>query len=540
MSDDKKTSKNVDGEGQSAAPDASIPEVEAEIVEDPAMRKGDLLREAAPDGDAAEIASEDNADDSVDSVAEDVTSPPKPKTPGVAIFTIFAICALAIVAFWIWQVRSNDMQAPSIAPGAMQDQPEPDQSLEPERAIAAPSEGASRDVGDQGVAAATASPEPVSMPPLEQEAAVIVSDSMQPDVESANDAPPFVEEPLSLPIETFAEGEGLENTPLTEEASSIDPVGGDAALEEAQPASENSDINDIAQNAAKSEGAAVDAIQNDQAAAETISDEGAVPEETSVDVVAADNAAEQIPDDQFETLNEEFSRTVERLSAELEAERERSKALEAEMASLRQALGAEDASRGAEADATIAALRAELDAAQRALEARPEAANAATAAISKLASAVEAGEPFAAELDAVAAFAGDDAVLELFRVRAAQGVPTRQELKDDFREPARKAMAAVAQEQAEGPLGNLVARVKSVISIRPANALPGDSPRAVMSRIEDAVRRDAFTLAISQISALPQAAQVELQEWVMSARAHEDVRRALTELNSVVITQAAR
>lgn len=102
MGDDRKNDGDAGPKGASSGADDAIPEVEAEIVEDPATREGDLLKDAPlEDSDADDVSSSESLK------ASDAPRS-KPRTPGVAIFAIFAVIALAVFAYWFFQGRGGD------------------------------------------------------------------------------------------------------------------------------------------------------------------------------------------------------------------------------------------------------------------------------------------------------------------------------------------------------------------------------------------------------------------------------------------------
>lgn len=539
MSDDKKNSEEAGAEGPSSAQNNAIPEVEAEIVEDPAMREGDLLKEAAPDSEASEGASDDALDDTVKAAAPPVRS----RTPGVAIFVVFAVLSLAVLGFWLWQVRTGGAPASSNTPAEIQGQsrsePLPTAGSVDEPSVEITTE---QETGQAGATEADQL-EPVSVATAPEKITNDAAANIEPETSIVDEAPSS-----QLP-DVAVEGLQIEDAPLTEQLAEVGVNEDAAALgdeqipdvttqlpDEASPV-EDGTTEGLGRDSAEPEAEiSVASARDNEVVAETGSDNENATENVPVEVAAAVNTTEQLP----ETLSEDYTLEIERLSTDLEAEREKNAAHEAEMAALRERFDETNVSREAEADAALAVLRTELETAQRALATRPEAASAATTAFIQLTDAVEAGGPFVTELDAVAAFASDDATLEPLRSRAGDGVSTRQELKVSFREAARKALAAAGQDEAEGVMGNLEARMKSLISVRPSEPQQGNSPRAVMSRIEDAVRRDAFTLALSQIADLPAPAQLELQDWTADARVYEDMKRALTALNGALLAQAVR
>ena len=541
MGDDRKGGRGVSGDARdmdardAASEKDAIPEVEAEIVSDPSSPQGDLLKD---DGPEAEASGETGASGR-DGAGEEAGA--KPRTPGVAIFAVFAVCALAVLAYWLWQSRDGGAVA-APAPSFAARDVEPGDAVNTLQGAADAQEPSSdRDPGldDEPLDDAPASADAgmgddlaLSEDPLTDrfEGAVDGDDviAAAPETESAalpDDADAIAQ---SDPQDDFADG-GQAEAP--EAPSSGLREQGDAVADAEAPSTEDAPVDD--------------AVEADEPVESVVREANAEPAtaEDQIGNAADDNAvaaAQAAFTQELDAVRNGFTREIERLTADLGAEREKNAALQAEMTAMRATFEETARARDASAEAALASLRAELATARRALEMPPEAAGEAAQALARLGAAIETGGAFETELDAVAAFTSDDDAYAALRARAAEGAPTRRELQARFSQAAREALAAASQDEAEGMIGNLEARLLNIISIRPAAPEPGDSPRAVMSRIEDAVRRDAYALALSQIDALPQPAQAALEGWAGDARIHEEIRTALTALNGAVLTQAAR
>lgn len=537
MGDDRKDGRGVSGDDRdTGARDATsekdaIPEVEAEIVSDPSSPQGDLLKDDGPEGEA----SGETGASGCDGAGEEAGA--RPRTPGVAIFTVFAACALAVLAYWLWQSRDGG-------------------------AVAAPALSfAARDAQSGDAANKLQDATDVEEPSPGRDAAPLDDEPASADIGVGDDVAPS-EDPLADRFEAaegggdvIAEAPETENAVLTDDAGAIaqgdsqdeSGEGVQAEAPEAPPSGLRGQGDAVADaEAPPTEDALVEgAVEAEEPVESVVSEAIAEPAaaESQIGNMAGDAAvaaAQAAFTEELDAVRNGFTREIERLTDDLGAEREKNAALRAEMTAMRATFEETARARDASAEATLASLRAELATARRALEMPPEAAGEAALALARLGAAIEAGGAFETELNAVAAFTSDDDAYAALRTRAAEGAPTRRELQARFSQAAREALAAASQDEAEGMIGNLEARLLNIISIRPAAPEPGDSPRAVMSRIEDAVRRDAYALALSQIDALPQSAQVALEGWADDARIHEEIRTALTALNGAVLAQAAR
>ncbi|PST17304.1 hypothetical protein C7U60_19670 [Mesorhizobium plurifarium] len=188
------------------------------------------------------------------------------------------------------------------------------------------------------------------------------------------------------------------------------------------------------------------------------------------------------------------------------------KALEAEVANLTNemaALKTELAETRQAADAAKAELSGRIDQAEQKLN---EPANdiemAKAVAVTALKTAIDRGGPFLAELDALRSIAPEDpAVKELADV-AATGVATRTELKDSFRPAADAMLDALHQpDPNQGIFDRLVSSAMSGIRVRPVGSVEGDTPEAVIARIEDKLDNGDLKGASLEWDSLPEAAR---------------------------------
>ncbi|RVJ78596.1 hypothetical protein CN168_17810 [Sinorhizobium medicae] len=188
------------------------------------------------------------------------------------------------------------------------------------------------------------------------------------------------------------------------------------------------------------------------------------------------------------------------------------KSLEAEVANLTTeiaTLKTEFAETRQAADAARAELAGRIDQAEQKLN---EPANdidmAKAVAVTALKTAIDRGGPFLAELDALRSIAPDDpAVKELADV-AATGVATRAALRDSF-QPAADAMLDALQQPDpnQGIFDRLVSSAMSGIRVRPVGSVEGDTPEAVIARIEDKLDNGDLKGASLEWNSLPEAAR---------------------------------
>ena len=210
---------------------------------------------------------------------------------------------------------------------------------------------------------------------------------------------------------------------------------------------------------------------------------------------------------ELNTLSERLTALEERPIVDLSS-LDNSEAVEAELNALRSEIAAvsEEAQRQIDAardEATIL----EQDAADAA------AAAARRAALSRVLAALDSGVPFDATLSEFEALAGAEIPAALAE-NAADGVATLVSLQKSYPEAARGALAAMRQENAgdENTLGNFFRNQFGVRSLEPQE---GDSPNAILSRIEGALTEGRQQDAIAEAQTLPAlGSQYRIGPWM--------------------------
>ena len=144
-------------------------------------------------------------------------------------------------------------------------------------------------------------------------------------------------------------------------------------------------------------------------------------------------------------------------------------------------------------------------------------------------SALERGEPFAAELAAAKAVGVDPALLDGFAPFADTGVPKPDEL---FRELTGliPEMLKVSAPAANGNLHRLQAHAEKLVRIRPVGDGPGDDAATVIGRIDrDMARRDLAGV-LGEIERLPAPSQAIAEPWRKKASARQAAIAASAQL----------
>ncbi|MBO3762490.1 COG4223 family protein [Ciceribacter sp. L1K22] len=131
-----------------------------------------------------------------------------------------------------------------------------------------------------------------------------------------------------------------------------------------------------------------------------------------------------------------------------------------------------------------------------------------------LKAAVDRGGPFLAELDTLAGVAPEDPAVEELRPYAATGVASRAELVRRFPDVANAILAAIHQpEESDGIGARLLSSAFSVIKVRPVGNVDGDTPEAIVARMEDKLRNGDIKGASLEWDTLPEAGKAASNDY---------------------------
>jgi len=179
--------------------------------------------------------------------------------------------------------------------------------------------------------------------------------------------------------------------------------------------------------------------------------------------------------------------------------------------------------------------QAAMDEAQTSAAARIEAAEA-EAGMQAIRSALAAGQPFA---EPVATLAGDPEinVPEGLASSAETGAPTVTQLRDRFPDAAHAAIrAGILAGSGDGVLQRSRAFLEAQVATRSLSPQDGLDPDAVLSRMEDHLRRDDLAAALAEAEALPSEVSEAMAGWLADARRRLDAEAGMEALRSSLPT----
>ncbi len=178
----------------------------------------------------------------------------------------------------------------------------------------------------------------------------------------------------------------------------------------------------------------------------------------------------------------------------------------------------------------------ELVARVDALAARPAAAGeseraARAVAIAMVRQAAGRGDPFAGEVATLEALGADATAIAALKPLAERGVPSIATLQAGFPSIADKVLIASTSADPEaGILDRIASFGRGLVSIRPTTAIQGDTPEAVVSRMQAAVDRGDLTAALAERAALPAPGQAASAAWASAASDRVAVDGQLADL----------
>jgi hypothetical protein len=186
----------------------------------------------------------------------------------------------------------------------------------------------------------------------------------------------------------------------------------------------------------------------------------------------------------------------------------------------------------------------DLTAKVAALETSAPAANGSAAvalaiAASGLKAAIDRGGPFMSELETYATVAPASPDVAALRALAASGVPSRQDLTNGF---SGAANAMLAASQAPDPNAGIFSRLadsaKNLVKARPVGDIPGDSPEALVARMEVALGRGALDTVLAEAAKLPEAAKTAGAAYLDQVKARRDTDGLVTKALSLALAAA--
>jgi hypothetical protein len=172
---------------------------------------------------------------------------------------------------------------------------------------------------------------------------------------------------------------------------------------------------------------------------------------------------------------------------------------------------------------------------------------AAQAAVAQaLFAALDAGRPFAAELDALANLGAAAPRIDALKPFAQTGAPRLDALTRAFAQAEPGASRALAQALAPAGDGEaswfdrLARGASGLVRVRPAGDPDATSPADAMARIERALARGDLRGALAEWERMPEPARAASADWAKAARARLGADEAARSLFAEALSRLAR
>jgi hypothetical protein len=171
------------------------------------------------------------------------------------------------------------------------------------------------------------------------------------------------------------------------------------------------------------------------------------------------------------------------------------------------------------------------------LQARPSAATesekaARALAIGTLRQAAGEGAPFAGNLAMLQALGLDETDIAALRPLAEKGAPPKSELAGAFPEVADRILAASAAiDPNAGFFDRLAGFARGLVTVRPTTPIAGDTPDAIVSRMQAAVDRGDLAPALAERNGLPDNGKAVSAAWAQGAADRLAIDRLVEKLS---------
>ena len=164
-------------------------------------------------------------------------------------------------------------------------------------------------------------------------------------------------------------------------------------------------------------------------------------------------------------------------------------------------------------------------------------ASAVIGVAARLAGSIDAGVPFAADLNLLVPLVQGDAklteIIAALQPHAQTGVASRVALEAAF--PA-VAKAALAEDLADDSYGErLLGKLRGLVSLRRVGDVPGDTTEAKLARAEQALHAGDVAKAAELVKSLPASTNKATAAWLAKAEAHLAAKRSLDQLAAYAV-----
>lgn len=193
---------------------------------------------------------------------------------------------------------------------------------------------------------------------------------------------------------------------------------------------------------------------------------------------------------------------------------------------------------GQKIGAATAPIAQRVDTLASALEAKPQGDPQArlVVALGALDQALADGRPFAPELSAVKAAAGENAELAALDPYAAKGVPTRSALGARLAAEI-AALPSLVGDGSSSVFERFAANIGGVVKVTPQGGPAGDDPASLRARVAQAAASGDLEGALATRGRLDEAARAATEDWAAIASARVSAENALKATRAAALAR---
>jgi hypothetical protein len=157
---------------------------------------------------------------------------------------------------------------------------------------------------------------------------------------------------------------------------------------------------------------------------------------------------------------------------------------------------------------------------------------ALTMAVQNLRRAVADGKPFVSELKTLSTLAPEPLEVAPLEARRESGLASLSKLQRDFEMSAKSAIDA-ARPNGDGSFtGDLLAKARGLVRVRPTGDIAGDGPEAILARAEHRLDSGDLPAAIRETGQLTGPAAQAMTPWLTEAKAKAAADEALARIEA--------
>jgi hypothetical protein len=152
-------------------------------------------------------------------------------------------------------------------------------------------------------------------------------------------------------------------------------------------------------------------------------------------------------------------------------------------------------------------------------EPRSDVEMARAIALAGLKTAIDRGGPFLSELDALKSVSPEDPAIAPLSRMASAGLLSRSDLSRDFSKISNDILTAINQpEVGEGWTDRLIASAKSLVKVRPVGNVEGETPEAIVARVENKLQNGDLKGASLEWETLPEAGKTASADFAQALK----------------------